>query len=243
MKKKTIVLSAVGLVVGLAVIGGIKRKGKKKGDQTTKVRIETVQTGEFVEIINAPGEIRPETEVDISAKVSARIVELPFDEGDQVSASEPSLLIRLDSKNFESQLRSAIANRDAQKARIEVEKTNILGQKATLKGTKASLKQTEREFERQKQLLASQDISQSSFDEVECSLQQFRAQYEAADHSIRGSELNLTVMKHNLTAAEARVEEAREAMSYTTMYAPIDGVITQLNAEVGEVVMTGRANV
>ena len=242
VKKKVIILCSVGLVIILIVAAAIKGKSKKKAHQATKVRIETVQTGEFVEIINAPGEIRPETEVDISAKVSARIVELPFDEGDQVSASKPSLLVRLDSKNFESQLRSAIANRDAQKARIEVEKSNILAQKATLEGTKASLKQTEREFERQKQLLASQDISQSSFDEVECSLQQLQAQYEAADHLIRGAELNLTVMRHNLTAAQARVEEAHEALSYTTMYAPIDGVITQLNAEVGEVVMTGTMN-
>ena len=249
-KKKKIILSAVGLVVILIIAAGIKGKGKKKGDQVTNVRVETIQVGEFVEIINAPGEIRPETEVDISAKVSARIVELPFDEGDQVTAGNPdasptaapSLLVRLDSKNFESQLRSAIASRDAQKARIEVEKANILGQKATQEGTQASLKQTEREFERQKQLLASQDISQSSFDEVESNLQQLRARHKASDHSIRAAELNLTVMGHNLTAAEARVEEAREALSYTTMYSPIDGVITQLNAEVGEVVMTGTMN-
>jgi HlyD family secretion protein len=245
-KKKKIILSAVGLVVILIIAAGIKGKNKKKGDQTTKVRIESVQVGEFVEIINAPGEIRPETEVDISAKVSARIDELPFDEGDRVTGggedSKPSLLVRLDSKNFESQLRSAIASRDAQKARIEVEKSNILSQKATLEGTDASLKRTEREFERQKTLLGSQDISQSAFDEVESNLKQLQAQHEAADHSIRAAELNLTVMEHNLTAAEARVEEAREALSYTTMYSPIDGVITQLNAEVGEVVMTGTMN-
>jgi HlyD family secretion protein len=250
VKKKTIILSAVGLVVILLVAAGIKGKGKKKANQTTKVRIESVQVGEFVEIINAPGEIRPETEVDISAKVSARIVELPFDEGDQVTGGDPdasppvesSLLVRLDSKNLDSQLGSAIANRDAQKARIEVDKANILAQKASLEGSRASLKQMELEFERQKQLLESQDISQSSFEGVESNVQQLRSQYESAAHSIKGAELNLTVMEHNLTAAEARVEEAREALSYTTMYSPIDGVITQLNAEVGEVVMTGTMN-
>ena len=237
---------AVCLVIILIITAGIKGKGKNKGGQVTHVRIETVQTSEFVEIINAPGEIRPEVEVDISAKVSARIDELPFDEGDHVTGgdedTESSLLVRLDSKNFESQLSSAIANRDAQQARIEVEKANILSQKASLEGTGASLKQTHREFERQKQLLESQDISQSSFDEVESNLQQLRSQFEAMKHSIKAAELNLTVMEHNLTAAEARVEEAREALSYTTMYSPIDGVITQLNAEVGEVVMTGTMN-
>ena len=49
-------------------------------------------------------------------------------------------------------------------------------------------------------------------------------------------------MQHNLQAAEARVEEAKEALSYTTITAPMDGIITRLNAEVGEVVMTGTMN-
>jgi HlyD family secretion protein len=92
------------------------------------------------------------------------------------------------------------------------------------------------------QLLESQDISQSAFDQVECNLEQLRSQYESSAHAIKAAELNLKVMEHNLTAAEARVEEAREALSYTTIYSPIDGVITQLNAEVGEVVMTGTMN-
>ena len=49
-------------------------------------------------------------------------------------------------------------------------------------------------------------------------------------------------MQHTLKAAEAGVEEVREALSYTTIYSPIDGVITLINAEVGEVVMTGTMN-
>lgn len=248
MKKKTkiILISSISLLVILVVGSGIKGKKTNKPKQTTQVRTETAQKSEFVEIINAPGEIRPKTEVDISAKISARIDELPFDEGDRVTGpaggETASLLVRLDSKNFESQLSSAIANREAQKARIEVEKANILSQKSTLEGTRASLKKTQRECERQKTLLESQDISQSSFDEIECNLQQLQAQCKASEHAITAAKLNLTVMEHNLTAAEARVDEAREALSYTTIFSPINGVITQLNAEVGEVVMTGTMN-
>ena len=242
MKKKVIIASAVGLVVVGMIVGSTLRKGKTKANQTVHVRVETVQPDEFVEIINAPGEIRPETEVDISAKVSARIVELPFDEGDRVTVEEPSLLVRLDSKNLDSQLRSAVASRDAQQARTEVEKANLKARKASLEGTRASLKQAERELERQTKLLESQDISQASFDQVESNVKQLRSQYETAVHSIEAAELNLTVMKHNLTGAEARIEEVHEALSHTTIYSPIDGVITQLNAEVGEVVMTGTMN-
>lgn len=252
MKKKKIVIAIISLVVMLAIISGMKKTaaGKKNKNASLDVRTETVALGEFIEVVNAPGEIRPKTKVDISAKVAARIIELPYEEGDVVTAgdtnanppTEPSLLIRLDSKDLESQLRSAEANRDAQTARIEVEKSQILSQKATLEGTQASLEQSKVEFERQKKLLATQDISQSSFDQIQCNLRELESQYNASQHAIKAAEQNLIVMQHNLKAAEAGVEEVREALSYTTIHSPIDGVITQINAEVGEVVMTGTMN-
>jgi HlyD family secretion protein len=143
---------------------------------------------------------------------------------------------------LESQLRSTEAGRDAQKASIEVEKARLLSQKANLEGLGASLNKAKLEFERQKTLLETKDISQSSFEQTESTFRELQAQYDAASHSMEAAELNLIVMQHNLTAAEARVEEVRETLSYTIMTAPIDGVITQINAEVGEVVMTGTMN-
>lgn len=252
MKKKTIFILIICLVVVSLLFMGLKQAAtaKKLKGNTLPVRVETVQPGEFVEIVNAPGEIHPETEVDISAKVSARIIEIPFEEGTTVTAGNPqadppippSLLIRLDSKDLESQLRSVEANRDAQTARIAVERSNILSQKATLKGMEATILQCRRDFERQTALLESHDVSQSSFDQAQCSLQELESNYQASEHSIKAAEQNLIVMQHNLTAAEAQVEEVREALSYTTIYSPIDGTVTLVNAEVGEVVMTGTMN-
>ena len=252
MSKKRIIIIIIGVLFTGIILSGIKKAAtnKKHQGQPLSVRIEPIESGEFVEVVNAPGEIRPKTKVDISAKVAARIIELPFKEGDRVSAGNPnanppalpSMLIRLDSRDLESQLRSAEANRDAQKARIEVEKSQILSQKATLEGTLASLEQSRREFQRQKTLLETKDISQASFDQTECSLQELESRCNAAKHAIDAAEQNLVVMQHTLQAAEAGVEEVREALTYTTIHAPIDGVITLINAEVGEVVMTGTMN-
>ena len=252
MSKKKVVIIIISLVIVVLVISGMKKatKSRKNQNHSISVRVETVHPSEFIEVVNAPGEIRPKTKVDISAKVSARITELPFEEGDRVTAADPdadppvpaSLLLRLDSKDLESQMRSAEANRDAQIARIEVEKSRTLSQKAALEGTKASLNQSRREFERQKKLLETQDISQASFDQIECNLRGLESQYNSSKHAIDAAEQNLVVMQHTLKAAEAGIEEVRETLSYTTINAPIDGVITQINAEVGEVVMTGTMN-
>lgn len=240
-KKKWAILVSIGLAVLLVLFAAAATVTTRKANPAAiSVRIEKVQPDEFIEIVNAPGEIRPKTEIDMSAKVSARITELPFKEGDKVKTGD--LLISLDSKDLQSQLRSAEAGRDAQKASIEVEKARILSQKASLRGTEATLKQQQLDFQRQQTLLVSSDISQASFDQCQSKLGELNAQYEASGQTIKAAELNLIVMEHNLKAAEARVEEVQEALSYTTITSPIDGVITQINAEVGEVVMTGTMN-
>ncbi len=42
------------------------------------VRVEQAQRGELIEFVSAPGEIEPKTKVELSAKVMARIVALPY---------------------------------------------------------------------------------------------------------------------------------------------------------------------
>lgn len=214
------------------------------------VRLENAQSGRLIEFVSAPGEIEPLSNVEISAKVSARVVALPYDEGATVTKGDPnadppappSVLVKLDSKDWESQLVSAQAGRDAQAAQIEVEKARIDSQKANLAGLSASLEQARRDLERQRGLLESKDIAQATFDQAKARYDELNAQYAAAESTLKAAELNLIVLKHNLEAADARIDQAKESLSYTTIVSPIDGTVTRLNAEVGEMVMTGTMN-
>ena len=70
---------------------------------------------------------------------------------------------------------------------------------------------------------------------------ELKGQYESAKFDLEASDKNLKVLKYNLEAAEARIEEAKETISYTTIKSPINGVITRVNNKVGEVV-TGTIN-
>jgi HlyD family secretion protein len=249
-KSRIVIITVIVTVVVVFAIMGIVKHKRKAGDKGVEVRLEEVRRGELVEFISAPGEIEPLTNVEISAKVSARIIELPYEEGDVVtcgdaSATPPvpaSVLVRLDAKDLESNLRSAEASRSAQAAQVEVEKARIASQEASLKGLADSLKQAERDLERQKGLYESRDISESTFDEARSKVDEQRAGYAAAEYSLEAAKLNLVVMQHNLEVADARIEQAKESLSYTTILSPIDGIVTRLNAEVGELVMTGTMN-
>jgi HlyD family secretion protein len=249
-KSRIIIISVVVTLLVVSVIWMLIRRTISASRKGTVVRVEQAQRGELIEFVSAPGEIEPKTKVEISAKVMARIIELPYEEGDRVTCGDSdanpvvpaSVLVRLDAKDLESQLVSAQAGRSAQSAQIEVERARVAGQQASLVGLEASVKQAERDLERQKGLLESQDISQATFDQTQLKVDDLKAQYAAAKHTLDAAKLNLVVLKYNLEAADARITQAEEALSYTTITSPIDGMVTRLNAEVGELVITGTMN-
>jgi HlyD family secretion protein len=109
-------------------------------------------------------------------------------------------------------------------------------------GLVASLEQAQRDLERKTGLYESRDISKADFDQVKYRVDTLRAEYEAAKHNLEAAEQNLVVMGHNLDAADARIAEAKEMLSYTIIRSPINGVVTRVNAKVGEMVMTGTMN-
>lgn len=249
-KSRKIIITVVILLVVVSFIRmAIKARNAAAGFGAV-VRIAQAQRGELIEFVSAPGEIEPKTKVEISAKVSARIIKLPYEEGDIVTCGNPdanppvpaSVLVSLDAKDLESQLSSTQASANAQAAQLEVEKARIDSQRANLVGLEASLKQAQRDLERQKELLESKDISQVTFDQTRLKVDEYQSQYESAKHSIEAAQLGLKVLEHNLEAANARITEAQEALSYTTITSPIDGVVTRINAEVGEVVVFGTMN-
>ena len=95
---------AILLVTMLLAFGSSVSFGSGSGEGR-KVRTEIVERRELVERVSAPGEIEPNVKVDVSAEVSARILELPFREGDLVKAGD--VIIRLDAAAFEARLDSA----------------------------------------------------------------------------------------------------------------------------------------
>ena len=113
MRKLWIVIIILLVVLALGAGGFLVMKSRSGGGpKPTVVRVEHPVPGKLVEYVSAPGEIEPRSNVEISAKVSARVVALPYAEGATVTKGDPnanppipaSVLLRLDSKDWESQL-------------------------------------------------------------------------------------------------------------------------------------------
>ena len=231
-----ITASIVLLILVLKSCFGQMAEGRK----ATSVRLEEVKIGALTEMVTAPGQIEPKRKVDISAKVSARIVALPVEEGDRVK--EGDLLIRLDARDLESRLRSAEATYEAQTAQTAVDNAAVKQQRAALEATKSRMEQAQSVYQRNLKLLQSKDISQATFDEFESAKKEQIYTYVADRHGLKAKELSLIVQEHNLKSAIERIEQAKEELSYTTIRAPMEGIVTRINAEVGEMVITGTMN-
>jgi HlyD family secretion protein len=242
---------AVALFKGASITGAAAGPGGPNG-QPINVRTERATRGALVEIVSVPGEVQPEPQlkVPISARVAARIVELPFKEWDTVTKGNPnanppippSVLVRLDAKDLEASLRSVKARYAAQEAQVVVTKAHIESQKATIAASDVSLKDAQRDLERQKQLLESKDVSQSVVDTAQTKVDEQVARLTASQHDLVAAEQELVVLQHQLVAAEAEVAKAQEDLNYTVITSPIDGMVTRLRMKVGELAVVGVEN-
>jgi HlyD family secretion protein len=93
--------------------------------------------------------------------------------------------------------------------------------KAQAASANASLEQARLSYNRQKELFERKLSSQEQFDMAKTEFDLARARYDQA---------------------KAALEEARYNLSKTTITTPMAGVVTSLNAEVGEIVMIGTMN-
>jgi HlyD family secretion protein len=196
------------------------------GKEGTAVRMEAVSEGTLTETVSAPGIVEPLRKVDISAEVSARIVELPRREGDRVRAGD--LLMRLDDRDLKAALQSAEARRDGERYRLEAERSRIVGSQNNMENARALA-------QRQESLFRAGDVSRQSYEDAATRARDLEAQYLAQKNTI-------VQLEKSLAAAEATIEQQREALRRTVVVAAIDGVVTQLNAEVGELVVVGTMN-
>lgn len=185
---------------------------RSQREKTIKVSVEKVEKHDLTSIISASGEVKPKKNVNISAHLPGRIVKIGVDEGQDVKAGD--FLLKLDSTQYE-----ANASRD---------RALIHSFKAALIKAEARLKMDESYYDRQKKLWEEKLISREQLETAE-------AQYEI-------SEADKESILYQIKQAEASLLSTLDNLSKTVYNSPIDGIITSLRVEEGEIALVGTMN-
>lgn len=218
-------IAVVGLVIGGGAIFEML-PGMGAREEQLGVRIAVVRQGTLTETITAPGVVEPISKVEISAQVNARVMAIPFREGERVRKGD--LLVQLDDRNLRAAKESATARRDGDQARLEAERARLAGPRQTVEIAR-------RNMERQQRLFEAGDVPRTSFEDAEVRVRELEATIAAAERSIAS-------LESALAASAAEIERVEQELSFAQIDSPIDGHITRLNAEVGELVVVGTMN-
>ena len=158
----------------------------------------------IIQTVSANGKVQPEIEVKISPEVAGEIIELPVADGTAVKKGDLLLKIRPDSY----------------KALVEAQAAAISTAKSVNLQMKAAAAKAEKDLKRSQDLYSKKMISESDFAAAQTAFDVANSTYESSLHEIE--------------RAEAGSSQARDQLSKTTIYSPIDGTVTVLNSKRGE---------
>lgn len=186
--------------------GGAERADDRAGKRGSVPAVEVVQarSGNLPRRERFSGTVRAGGQVTLYPQVSGPVVEVRAQNGDRVE--EGDTLVRIRSETSRSQLRQARANLEAARAEVE--------------SAAATLRELETQHERAQALAEEDLISEQELESRRAEVAAARAEYRRLEARVE--------------AARATVEEREEALYQSVLEAPIDGVVGQRNAYVGQ---------
>jgi HlyD family secretion protein len=183
----------------------------------------------------------------VSFKVSGRIVELPVEEGQQIA--QGALLARLEDADYKQKVaidEAGVHVRESNLALTEAgtRQQEIKAAQQNVLDAQADLEEKKLDYERAERLYAKDEVSTQDRDRAATALKRAEAVYKASEQ--RYSEAQEGSRKEEIAIARANLKQAgsslglsRINLDYTKLLAPLSGVVTVRQAELGEVVSPG----
>jgi HlyD family secretion protein len=198
----------IGAVVAIAVIGAVVGFSvNNENRKKTVVQTGKVEKKDLVQIVTASGEVRPKRYVNVGANVSGRLVEINVLEGDRVKKGQ--VLARVESERYEAIQRQSEAG--------------VAAARADLQRTEADVAAAKLAFDRAKRMQQDKLIADSAYDQAEAEWKMKTANVESA--------------RRRVAQLQAQLESTRDDLTKTTVISPMDGVVTNLPKEAGEMVI------
>jgi len=178
-------LTLLGLTLSLAALSGCGKE-KPPAPVLPRVQVQAVKEADYASEVNLTGDIQARVQTQLSFRVGGKIIQRSVDVGDRISAHQ--VLARLDPKDLQTSVDSAVAAVAAEQARVS---------------------QTSAAFVRQEKLLPKGYTSRSEYDSAQAALRSSQSALKAAQAQLASAREQLSYTA--LVAEAPGVITARQA--------------------------------
>jgi len=189
-------------------------------------------SGNFGDTIDAPGTIEG-TNVNIGSEVAGRVHEVRIEEGAIVSKGDT--LVVIDDADYQLQLRQAVANAEAAAAQYRLSLEG--SRKEDILQAEANLRVAEADYNRMRELLATQTVTQKVHDDAYARHVSAKQMYDKLVSGLRREEIAIARARRDQATAQADL--LRKKVRDCSILAPTRGTVTLRAVEPGELVTTG----
>lgn len=250
MKVKNIALFSI-LAVTINLLTGCSSAAILTGDKLIKQDSNTLVVQSNVEM----------TDTNINSQLPGKIKEVKVKEGDSVIKGQVLMIMDSDSlaaqqaqvnaqiETANSQLNAAKAARDAASAKLELAQNGARPEE--IDQAKAAYDLAKATDDRLKVLYEEGSIPKSDLDNADTQMQVAKDKYDIAQKGARPEDIKAAQAQVNQAnasaeAVEGQIKQAQAALegvnvnlNNSTIVAPADGIVTQVNVELGELISVG----
>ena len=195
-------------------------------------RLAKVTRGDIAKSVVATGPIQPITKVELKSKASGLVENLYVDINQMVHKGQ--VLAQLDQQEIIAQVAAQRAQLAAAEANVSTYTANVAEDKVTAEAP--DLPMYKETYERNLKMQKDGIVSQQTLDNAERDYLAAKNKRDSAVAQIGVDEAKLKQAEAQVQQNKASLDQSNQQLSYTTLVAPIDGMVLSRDVEVGDAV-------
>ncbi|UCG15902.1 MAG: biotin/lipoyl-binding protein [Phycisphaerales bacterium] len=243
-------------LLGLVALGYYNLRNVRMEFRSTRGETATVRRGDLTIPIDAAGKVIPKSRREIKAEASGEVEEVLVKAGDVIKAGDILLRLKRDDeernvRRAEQELKRAETNLSRAKVVLEERKTSGLqAARARLEALNGRMIHAEADYRHKEDLFGRGEGSELEYSRAKSVYEELKAQIEQAKADVQQANMAVELAEKDVALAEAAVEtakttqgDARKRLEKTDIVAPVDGMVSQILAEEGEVIQGGKTTI
>jgi len=222
-------LIALGLLAGCSA----SKPTEAVEEKYIPVEVEVIGKKTLVNTAILSGKVSSETDVAVVPKVPGKVESVRVKVGDTVHAGQ--VLFTLETTDMNNTYQLAEARYQTSKEQWENAKTSLERTKAL---AAEKIADAQKNLANTKALYDAGAVSKSQLDQVELGLKEVESLYAGQIEA-----LSIQASDSSLKLAEVQLNQAREALDNATVTAPVNGIVSQVNVQVGTMASGSQAAV